>query len=68
MLAPAVLDMAEKRGQRSVDRERNAGIASEYSEATGVGPIHPESIAEVDLTCVIAACEKELDRLLGSLV
>jgi hypothetical protein len=55
VLAPAVLGVAQEGGQGSVDRERNAGAASELSQAMGVAPVHPETVAEIDLGRVITS-------------
>jgi hypothetical protein len=55
MLAAAALDMTHKAGEWSVDREADRGLAGDLTQTPGEVPVHPETIAEVDLTRVIAA-------------
>src|SRR5947207_9185491 len=54
VLASSALDMTHKARERRVDREANRGLASDLAKTTGEVPVHPETIAEVDLTPVKA--------------
>jgi hypothetical protein len=55
VLPASALDVTQKRGERRVDRETDRGLASELAEVPGEVPVHPETVAEVDLTRVKAA-------------
>src|SRR5215472_360762 len=54
MLAPAMLRVTEEGSQRRMDGERYSMVAGEHSQALRVVPLHPETVAEVDLAGVVA--------------
>ena len=55
MLAASALDVAHEAGEWSVDRETDRGLASHLAQTPSEIPVHPETIAEVDLARVIPA-------------
>src|SRR5206468_4574393 len=54
MLAASALNVTHKAGEWRMDRETDRGLASDLAKASGKLPVHPETIAEVDLACVKA--------------
>ena len=55
MLAAAAFDVTHKAGERGMDRQTDRGLASDLAQTPSEIPVHPETIAEVDLARVIAA-------------
>jgi len=54
-------DVTHEAGERRVDGQADRGFASELTQTPGEVPVHPETLAEVDLARVIAASNQLLD-------
>ena len=57
--------MADERGDRRVNRERDAGLGAASPSLAAHSLVHPEAALEVELARRVAAGDEELDRLLG---
>ena len=67
VLAASALDVPHEAGERRVDRETDRGLASDLAQTPSEIPVHPETIAEVDLTGVVAAPKQFFHRRLGAI-
>src|SRR5207249_10335262 len=67
MLAASTLDVTHEAGEWRVDRETDRGLASDLAQTPGEIPVHPETIAEVDLARVIAALNQLLHGRFGAI-
>src|SRR5438552_15799574 len=67
VLAAVRLDVTQKGGERRVNRQAESRLAGSLAQAPSEVPVHPEPIAEIDLTGVVAALDQPLNRRLWAL-